>query len=260
MPRIDELERRLNTLEKEVATVSRTALRYRSLCAFMLLMFLGLGTLAATNRSSVLDVIQTRRLEVLDRDGKLVLAASSETFGGQLDLWNKEGQNLLRASSSVQGGDLAIWNKGGTNVFGAFATPTGGETGVWNTDGKRVFRVSTKSAGGGKLDLANENGRTVVAIDTIKDIGAAIAIMNTQGNQMFTAGTHEQGGVINLWNRRGVPIFITGFGKDGQSGNLRLRNARGNQVFSAGVDDEGDGLITIWNAGGRQPRTFSAIK
>lgn len=260
MPRIDELERRLNTLEKEVAIVSRSARRYRSLCAFLLLMFLGLGSLAATNRSSVLDVIQTRRLEVVDREGNLVLAASSETFGGQLDLWNKEGQNLLRASASVQGGDLAIWNKGGTNVFGAFATPTGGETGIWNKEGKRVFRVAAKSGGGGKLDLGNEKGQTVVALNTIKDIGGAIAILNTRGNKMFIAGTHENGGVINLWNRRGVPIFITGFGADGQSGSLQLLNARGNQVFTAGVDDDGDGLITIWNAGGRQPRTFSAIK
>ena len=260
MPRIDELERRLNTLEKEVASGHCSARRYRSLCAFLLLMFVGLGSLAATNRSSVVDVIQTRRLEVVDREGNLVLAASAKALGGQLDIWDADGQNLLRASASALGGDLSIWNKGGTNVFGAFATSTGGETGIWNAEGKRVFRVTVKSDGAGKLDLSNEKGQNVVSIDTIKNIGAAISLMNTRGNKMFFAGTHEQGGVINVWNRRGVPIFISGFGKDGQSGSLQIRNARGNQVFSAGVNDDGDGLITIWDAGGRTPRTFSAIK
>lgn len=77
---------------------------------------------------------------------------------------------------------------------------------------------------------------------------------------MFVAGTHESGGAMNIWNRQGVPIFIAGFGKDNQSGEIQLRNRRGNTIFTVGAAEEGGGLITLMNEAGRKPRTFSALK
>jgi len=260
MPNLEAIERRLTALERDLATSRRSARRYRILAGALLGTLAGLGGMAATAERSVADVIHARRFEVLDDDGKLLMALSAGTFGGQVDIWNRGEQNLIRLGGSAQGGDVALWNKSGVNVFGAYATRDGGMASIWNNDGRQVFSAASKSDGGGQIDLGNKSGQTVATLNTIPEVGAALAIRNDIGKKMLIVGAHEHGGAINLWNVRDVPIFVAGFGEDLQSGQVTLRNSMGVEVFKAGVNDDGGGLITLLNDEGRKPRTMSASR
>jgi len=260
MPNLESIEHRLAALERDLAATRRSARRYRIVSAALLLALAGLGGMAATTDAGVADVIHARRFEVLDEDGKLLLALSGATFGGQIDIWNRAEQNLLRLGGSSHGGDLALWNKSGVNVFGAYATRDGGMASVWNNDGRQVFSASSKTDGGGQIDLGNKSGQTVATLNTIPDVGAALAIRSDIGQKMLIIGAHEHGGAINLWNARGVPMFVAGFADDLQSGQVTLRNAMGVEVFKAGVNEDGGGLITLLNDEGRKPRTMSASR
>lgn len=260
MSTIDAIEHRLSALEQDLARSRRSARRARTACVTLLLVVVGAGGLAASNANTIADVIQARRIEIVDKNDKLVLALHAGALGGQFDIWNAREQNLLRLSAGAHGGDIALWNDDGVNVFGAFATRNGGSASIWSGEGREVFTASTNDDGGGRVEVGNEDGKTVAAIDAIPEVGAALAILDTTGRQMLIAGAHEHGGAINLFNPRGVPIFIAGFGADQNSGAVTLRNGLGTQIFHAGADDDGGGRLTIWNAAGRNARTFSCIR
>ena len=128
---LQNLERRLGMLECELAANRRSAGRCRTLCAALAISLAGMGCLAAsTIRDSLADVIQARRLEIVNADGKVVLAASATDTGGQLDVWTTKGRNVIRAGVNDQGGDFNLWSGAGTTLFSAFATPAGGEAGL----------------------------------------------------------------------------------------------------------------------------------
>ncbi len=117
----ETITRRLDRLEAELRRSQRRAGRYRDLCIALAAAGVVAALLAAA-RQDVADLLRIKRLEVVDNEGRLVLAASAGANGGQLDLWSPAGTNVLRASANEHGGDLAIWNNGGTNDFAVLAT------------------------------------------------------------------------------------------------------------------------------------------
>src|SRR5436190_17580789 len=93
---LQNLEWRLGMLECELAANRRSAARYRNLSAALAFSLAGVGCLAAsTIRDSMADVLQARRLEIVNADGKVVLAASATDTGGQLDVWTTNGRNVV---------------------------------------------------------------------------------------------------------------------------------------------------------------------
>ncbi|MCZ6836154.1 MAG: hypothetical protein O7G85_10305 [Planctomycetota bacterium] len=260
MSNIDAIERRLSALELDLTRSRRDLRRYRGVMLMLVFGLIGLGTLAANQSSTISEVIQAKRFEVVDDDGHLVLALSSSAFGGQLDLWNKTKQNLLRLSGSAHGGDIALWNKDGVNVYGAYATRDGAATSLWNKTGRSIFTAYTQPNGGGKVEVSNLNGQTVAALSSVHEVGGVFALLNDQQQRILLTGAHQDGGAMNIFNNRGIPIFIVGYGPDHVSGEIGIRNGHGNQIFGAGADTDGNGHMTIYNTEGGKPRTFSAIR
>ncbi len=114
----------------------------------------GIGAMVLLAASDVtrVDTLRAHRLEIIDVDGNVVLAASGHDSGGQLDLWSPAGTNVMRMAANQHGGDVAVWNTAGVNVAGIWATPEGGEFGAWNTEGARGASIAA-GANGGLLTL-----------------------------------------------------------------------------------------------------------
>ena len=111
MDQLSHLHERLERLERELVRTRRMA-RVRTGA-----LALGLGgavLVAAVPAAAPGDMLSVRRLEVVNPDGRLVLAVGSDERGGRLDVWNRDGQNILRAAANDTGGDLNIWNVAGT--------------------------------------------------------------------------------------------------------------------------------------------------
>src|SRR5262245_58915020 len=111
---IESLEQRLQAIEHDLARDRKSLRTYRRLSACLALALVGGISIAAESMTPIADVIQTRRLEIVTSDGKLLLAASGSERGGQLDIWNRDGQNTIRASCNSHGGDVALWNSAGS--------------------------------------------------------------------------------------------------------------------------------------------------
>lgn len=303
MDRMQQLEKRLEALEQDASRWRGAASRYRLAAAFLLMVVLAGAGLAASAGDDLADVIRAARLEIVDADGNLVLAAGSSHRGGQLDLWDNTGRNSLRLAVNDHGGDLAIWNRDGFNVYGAFATETGGETSVWNATGKRVTRVWGDETGGrlalhdvndsaavlawagetgGVLNLRNAAGQTVVAANA-DEAGGSLSVNNKEGKSVVMADADQQGaGLLMIADSAGEPRFTSGIGNAGadtqwfdnagkpvvaigasaglSAQSLALANAEGKRILTAGSDDTGCGRLNLADDRGQVVLTANAVK
>ncbi len=146
---IATLNRRLQQVEADHARLRRRSRWLQVGC------ITGIGALILIAASDVtrVDTLRAHRLEIIDADGHIVLAASGRESGGQLDLWSPSGDNLVRVGANQSGGDVAVWNTNGINVAGVWATAAGGEVGAWNTEGVRAASL-TATKNGGRLALS----------------------------------------------------------------------------------------------------------
>ena len=160
------------------------------------------------------------------------------------------------------GGVAQIFGAGTRPVMIAAAgeTTEGGYLELFNAEGNRVLTTAADGDGGGRLDVADEKGAVVFSIDTIPDVGAALALMSTTGQKQFLLGTGPLGALMNLMNSAGETVIIAGTADEGGGGALSVKNGRGSQVLHAGYDTRGDGLITVWDNSGSRYQSVSPRK
>jgi len=178
----DSVEARLDRLEIQLAASARRERRYRYGLGGTIGCIGVLALLAATDITRI-DAIRTHRLEILDADGHVMLAAGTDAEGGRLDLWSASGANLMRLASNEHGGDLAVWNATGVNVAGAWATPTGGSVAAWNDTGQRAATMAA-SEHGGSITLESDADESSVVLGP--GASAPLAIIDGTGSQRLT--------------------------------------------------------------------------
>jgi len=97
----------LLVIESRLAALER-CLRWYQRLAFALGLGLGLAvSLAAQAVPAVLDVLRTRRLEVVDEAGKVGVTAYATASGGRIEVLNNTGRPVF-AAGAVQGGKEPI--------------------------------------------------------------------------------------------------------------------------------------------------------
>jgi len=391
MDQIQQLQDRLERLEQNCDTWRQTARRYRG-AAVVLAVAGSAALLAAQNDApDVTDVIQAKRIEVVDDNGRLVFAAAADALGGRVDIWTNDGQNVFRASSNDKGGDMNVWNRDGTTVFAAFSGDEGGEFGMWSENGIRTFRLASTETGGlmtiadvtgetvvaasakpeggaveitgitggpavsitadsggsgqivafgtagkpyfgvttsdlgsaltlsdpggdrrslmtadakgggftvvnprgvpvvsvgvadpsgggfvdvangegtlvgsiaaeddgcGRIDLGNADGQRVFSVDGIADVGAAMALLSAKGRKAFVVGTRPEGGIMNIYNKHEVPVYVAGYARSGLGGAMSIKNGRGLPVVHAVSGEDDTGRISVYDAEGQSSRTL----
>jgi hypothetical protein len=96
---------RLTTLERRVRCSQRLTL------ALGLVLVIGIS-LGAVPMPSVADVLQARRVEVVDEAGRVVVAAYATAVGGRLEVVSNTGRHVF-AAGSVQGAPepVGLWEQ-----------------------------------------------------------------------------------------------------------------------------------------------------
>ena len=155
-------EERINGLETQVRTLKRIVY------GFGCLLVAGV-VVSATSLQTVPDVIQAKKFEVVNDEGKVVASFYANMGGGMLSFSNKDGEVVAGlGSDEVNGGGvLGINNKDGKIVAGIFANKDGGVARVLNNKFTEVVAISA-TPDGGVLGLSNNEGNSLLHLPNLK--------------------------------------------------------------------------------------------
>ena len=114
----------------------------------------------ATSLQTVPEVIQAKKFQVVNDDGKVVASFYANMGGGMLSFSNKDGEVVAGlGSDDVNGGGvLGINNKDGKIVAGIYANEDGGVARVLNNTFKEVVVISANANGGGVMKTTDGKG------------------------------------------------------------------------------------------------------
>ena len=190
----DRIEARLQELESNLATTRRSLRRTRRWLGMS-----GIGGVvllaAAAADLAVIDVIRTKRMEIIDDMGNVVLAAAGDADGGRLDIWTPKGCNVMRISANDNGGDMALWNCQGQSIAGLFANEQGGEVSIWNNTGGRSARLHD-SGQGGLLELKKYDSLRASIGGTM--LGSAVELFDTKDARITSISTADDAGYLAI--------------------------------------------------------------
>jgi hypothetical protein len=268
-----DLDARLDQLSRELSTERRRRRRLEKGVLALVLVAIGAGSIAASSLQATSDVVRTKRLEIVDESGRIVVLASAAKHGGRIDLWDDAGTNSARLGGNGTGGDLALWNRAGEQVVAAFADGTAGRLEV-NTKGGAEFaaiaagqdiallasrndggrltlldadgRESAKLMGTGRLDLLRDRQIQTSLIAT--GSGGGLRLSAPSGQVRITADASTSGGLVQTHDRNDVPVVAIGSGDSGSG--VRVRNGDAVSVAAVGVDSDGHGAIEISSLSG----------
>ncbi|MFT4592782.1 MAG: hypothetical protein ACI9JK_000481 [Phycisphaerales bacterium] len=146
-------EERIYGLENQVRTLKRIVY------GFGCLLVAGI-VVGATSLQTVPDVIQAKKFEVVNDEGKVVASFYANMGGGMLSVSNKDGEVVVGlGSDEVNGGGvLGINNKDGKIVAGIHADENGGVARVLNNTFTEVAGIRA-APDGGVLGLFNNEGK-----------------------------------------------------------------------------------------------------
>ena len=173
------MQNELNELRNQVRTLKRVVYG-----AFGLMLVGGL--LAATSLQSVPDVIQAKRFELVNNQGKV--RAQIYTLGG------------THLDDAVGGARLQMHNKDGLSVIEI--SSSAGNLNLFNPDGKKVVSISP-DAGGGSLRVSNDEGQTCAELKA-RGVGGSLEFRNKDGQGVAAIFARDNGdGRIQLGNNKG---------------------------------------------------------
>ena len=167
-------EERINVLETQVRTLKRIVY------GFGCLLVVGI-VVGATSLQTVPDVIQAKKFEVVNDEGKVVASFYANMGGGMLSFSNKDGEVVAGlGSDEVNGGGvLGINNKDGKRVAGIHADENGGVARVFNNKFTEVAAIGM-NAYGGMLSVANKDGKQVAKLSA-KEGGGVLKTLDGKG-------------------------------------------------------------------------------
>jgi hypothetical protein len=194
------LDARLDQLSRDLATERRRRRRLEKGVLALALIAISAGTIAATSLQTASEVVRTKRLEIVDENGRIVALAAAAKHGGRIDLWDDAGTNSARLGGNGTGGDLALWNRAGEQVVAAYADGTAGRLEV-NTKGGAVGVAISADDRGGLLTVSDGNGESAAEVRCGTDGGEFAAI--TAGQDTALLAARNDGGRLTLLDANG---------------------------------------------------------
>jgi hypothetical protein len=253
---MDSISRRIDALEREIAHARSGERRWRRVAIAAALPLIGLACIAATQASSVSDVVRARRFEVVDANNRVVFLAAVGEHGGQVDLWGPAGANVVRMGANAQGGDLAMWNSRGQLVTGMYATGEGGRVETNTTDGSMTAMLATNERGPA-FALADADGRPLFAAAAAEG-SVGVSVRSTDGRELVAMGAAAgKGGVMRVADAAGVPVVQLASGDDG--GTVTCATRAGTRAATLGVmAPDAGGSMVLYAPGGTETVTAQA--
>ena len=170
---------RIESLEEQVRSLKRMLL-----AAFGVLIVAGL--LAAKTPQTVPDVIQAKKFELVNDEGRvrarLFLTGGQEGLSAMLQMHEKGGMPVVQVSTNSQGGQLEFFNGKGKNSVSLNTRSSGGSLQVRNEAGQRAARLKAGSHGGGELEIRNKDSQGVVGIGADHSGDGLLRLGNSKGD------------------------------------------------------------------------------
>jgi len=188
-------EERINVLETQVRTLKRIVYGFGCLLVAGVIV-------SATSMQTIPDVIQAKKFEVVNDEGRMVvsLGAPGDGGGGLFISDNKgrpsvmlisdssmpglvifhDGKGAARISADADGGNWVIYNKDEKTVASLFTYTDGGRLSINNKDGKSVAKIFVIDNGGG-FGMNNKNGQPFVMLGTNVAGDGKFTILNSKG-------------------------------------------------------------------------------
>jgi hypothetical protein len=185
------MQNELNELRNQVRTLKRM------LFGVFGLVVVG-GLLAATSLQGVPDVIQAKKIEVVNDDGKVLVQLGNLKGGGvdngRLVTRNSADEILVELSANGAGGACIVRNKGGRKVAYFNATERGGSLSIRGKDGGSGSSINIDKDGNGSIEVLG-----------VTPAGGSIRTVNGDYSLLVViAASEDGGGLVETQNGKGV--------------------------------------------------------
>ena len=204
----------------------------------------------ATNMQTVPDVIQAKKFEVVNDEGKVVASFYANMGGGMLSFSNKDGGVVAGlGSDEVNGGGvLGINNKEGKTVAGIFADENGGVTRVLSNKFTEVVQIDVDDNGDGQLRIFDREGKQFARLFLGDEGNGGLGIYNKDSKYPIAQlGVYDGWGVLGIYDKDGGVVARLRAANYGTSENggglLKIFNKDFKEVVRIGVDEDGNGVV-----------------
>ena len=181
---------------------------------------------AQDNVKQVIDEIITRKLKVVNSEGKTIaILGEDENGNGALSIFNKASGSRVGCDFDKNGdGRLFIGNKSGKVIAALGALDGNGGLSISNKMGKPVMGWAINKNGDGRLFIGNKSGKPVVGLSAFEGYGTLV-IGNKSGKIVAGLGVEDDAGILSIANKNEIEV-ATLKGYLG-SGRLSLSNKEG---------------------------------
>jgi len=240
-------------MEQRIEKLERQCRWYRNLFILAGLAVVALVTWGATK--PVPEVIQARKFEVVNEEGREVVVIDSWKLGGWITIYPDKGAYLPSISlghTDDGGGLLEVYNKNGgrgVQMQGMSEFGGGGGLVIVNTTGKPVISAVAYTNGNGTFAVSNKNGTPIFSVIVDPSGGGMLGVNDKHGEPAFMVLTKPNGGILEISNKDNKRVFIAGAHTDG--GGMEISNKTGETVIRAYTDEYGNGVVGAYNRKGK---------
>ncbi len=221
----------MQPLELRILQLEKQTRFYRF--AFMILLLLAAAGLfmSFNNRQPAPDLLQAKKIQVVDDKGNVVVELKSSDFtgNGEINTMTPQKTRLVSLFTTEGGG-------GAINTFDEFNMP--------------IFKLTQTAGGGGYMALMNEESSEIVEFGATDQSSGYMRINDRLGNrQAWITYTRGGGGYFSLFNNESETIRFSTAPTGGRLGMYNNKNVR---IAFLGAQDNQDGNLTIFGReGGR---------
>ena len=200
--------------------------------------------------AQVEDVIQTRRLQIINSAGDVALdIGTSVSDKGRFEIKDEQGNQLVYLGPSSKGNAMLIM--GGEGEASGLIYING-------EDGNRLVSITPAASGHGSVFVNNKDGDGLVSMGSTVETGNGILVIrNRDGKQLITAAGGSSDGGLWMGNTDEDNLIYLGGSTDGD-GMLNVKRKGGSRLVFVGADVDGAGMVGINNLDGSELITVGA--
>ncbi len=216
---------------------------------------------AQDNMKQVIDEIITRKLKVVNSEGKTIaILGEDESGNGTLVIFNKASGSRVECEFDKNGdGRMFITNKSDKVVAALGALDGNGGLAISNKVGKPVMSWNINKNGDGRLFIGNKSGKPVVGLSALDGHGTLL-INNKSGKFAAALSVNDyEGGILSIANKNEIGV-VTLEATLGDHGRLSVSNEKGiSGITLAGASSGGRYLPTVQKAREREGKKGATL-
>ena len=144
------------TVEERVRKLEQSMTRWRRAALGLGVVLVLVGTMAANQVEAIPEVIQARRILVVNQEGKAVVQMAGSPYGGSLSIYNKAEKETVSVTS-----DGLTVNHGDNEKMFFSVEVSSGTLNLRTKDGKPILQAG-QLQGNGFIQIQNNDGKNTM--------------------------------------------------------------------------------------------------